>query len=155
MINLKVPYVPELQLVSAGLRALRIGGRLVYSTCSLARVENDGVVEKLLQRLPEGSVKVLDVNSIHLDAGVTWEHQVSASMHQVLELEATKHGALCAPDKSGWGPIYVCVIEKVASTTQQLPSLRLLPVQSDDNGSESEEFECDDNATDFQAPDCL
>lgn len=57
-------FVCPLQLVTAGARALRVGGRLAYATCSLAFVENDGVVERVLQRLPPGSLRVLPADSL-------------------------------------------------------------------------------------------
>ncbi|GLI58781.1 hypothetical protein VaNZ11_000537 [Volvox africanus] len=49
----------QLQLCLAGLRALRVGGRLVYSTCSIAPLQNDDVVERLIRRCGPGVVRVL------------------------------------------------------------------------------------------------
>ncbi|GIL70532.1 hypothetical protein Vretifemale_1270 [Volvox reticuliferus] len=49
----------QLQLCLAALRALRVGGRLVYSTCSIAPLQNDDVVERLIRRCGPGVVSVL------------------------------------------------------------------------------------------------
>ena len=42
----------QLQLLSSALKALRIGGQLVYATCSLAPEEDEAVVDKLFQAYP-------------------------------------------------------------------------------------------------------
>lgn len=42
-----------LALFSAGVRACKPGGTVVYSTCSLSPVQNDGVVYMALKRLKE------------------------------------------------------------------------------------------------------
>ncbi len=46
-------------LIVAGYRALRPGGEMVYSTCTIAPEENEAVVSHLLERSPEA--RVLDV----------------------------------------------------------------------------------------------
>lgn len=44
-----------------GLELLEVGGRLVYSTCSLNPIENEAVVHRLLKE-SEGAVELLDVS---------------------------------------------------------------------------------------------
>jgi 16S rRNA (cytosine967-C5)-methyltransferase len=46
----------QTDLLEAAVRALAPGGRLVYSTCSTAREENEDQVTRLLERHPELSV---------------------------------------------------------------------------------------------------
>ncbi|XP_059643382.1 multisite-specific tRNA:(cytosine-C(5))-methyltransferase trm4a-like isoform X1 [Cornus florida] len=41
---------------------LKVGGRMVYSTCSMNPVENEAVVAEILRRC-RGSVELLDVSS--------------------------------------------------------------------------------------------
>ncbi|PNW74307.1 hypothetical protein CHLRE_13g602300v5 [Chlamydomonas reinhardtii] len=153
----------QLQLCLAAMRALRVGGRLVYSTCSIAALQNDDVVERLLRRCNAGGavgaagsaaaaaggggggaaaarvLPALEVLQAELaevlavgvpagrpggggagaatGAGVAGTGQgadvaAAAEWVKVTGMEATRHGAICLPDRGGWGPIYVAVIEK-------------------------------------------
>ena len=43
----------QIQLLASGLRALKIGGQLVYATCSLAPEEDEAVIDALLDRYPD------------------------------------------------------------------------------------------------------
>ncbi len=43
----------QVKMLTRALDALAPGGRLVYSTCSLEREENEAVLEKVLGRLPD------------------------------------------------------------------------------------------------------
>ena len=49
--------VKQRRLIRAGWRALRPGGVLVYSTCTFAPEENEGVVDWLLREVPEAVVE--------------------------------------------------------------------------------------------------
>ncbi len=77
-------------LASAWL-VLKYGGRLVYSTCSLSPLENDGVVEKLVKKFDE-ECKVIKP--------------------QIPRAEETAYGTILLPDRSGHGPFYLAVFEK-------------------------------------------
>jgi NOL1/NOP2/sun family putative RNA methylase len=46
------------KLLASGARALKTGGRLVYSTCTLNREENEGVVQWALENLPLAAEKI-------------------------------------------------------------------------------------------------
>ena len=64
----------QIRLLCSAMRALRDGGRLVYSTCSLEAEENEDVVGEALER--ESGFRI-----------IPWKKQVRA-----LELEGTLHG---------------------------------------------------------------
>ncbi|KAI8536301.1 hypothetical protein RHMOL_Rhmol10G0246900 [Rhododendron molle] len=52
----------QVQIAMRGLSLLKVGGRMVYSTCSMNPVENEAVVAEILRRCG-GSVELLDVSS--------------------------------------------------------------------------------------------
>ena len=79
-------------LICAGLQSLKSGGHMVYSTCSISNLENDGVIKKLLKK-KSSEFKLLPIE---------------ASMG-----EPTEFGWQIWPDVcEGWGPIYYSHIQK-------------------------------------------
>lgn len=78
-------------LLCSALDSVRSGGRVVYSTCSINPLENDGVIEKLMKSRP-GKFRVL---------------QFTAEIG-----EPTEYGWIVLPDVNDCGPIYLSVIEK-------------------------------------------
>ncbi|KAF3760551.1 S-adenosyl-L-methionine-dependent methyltransferase [Cryphonectria parasitica EP155] len=92
----------QADLLMTALRAVRTGGRVVYSTCSIETGENDGVVEKMLTA-PGGASDEEE------------QEEVDGALEMLTE--ETKYGRIAVPDhKAGgqWGPLYLCVITKVA-----------------------------------------
>lgn len=82
----------QYSLLSAALLAVKPGGRIVYSTCSISPNENDGVIRKLLKKKKD-TVKL--INSLPILGG-----------------EKTEFGNIFLPDRCGFGPLYFAVIEK-------------------------------------------
>ncbi|KAI0909516.1 S-adenosyl-L-methionine-dependent methyltransferase [Ustulina deusta] len=89
----------QVALLMTALKAVRVGGRVLYATCSLSNDENDSVIEKgveLVQKERENG----DLAAKGLEA---WA-------------EPTKHGWLVLPDHpSGgkWGPLFFALLEKI------------------------------------------
>ncbi|CAN4126729.1 unnamed protein product [Withania somnifera] len=52
----------QIQIAMRGLSLLKVGGRMVYSTCSMNPIENEAVVAEVLRRCG-GSVELVDVSS--------------------------------------------------------------------------------------------
>ncbi|RMZ83233.1 hypothetical protein DV738_g1238, partial [Chaetothyriales sp. CBS 135597] len=78
----------QLALLKTALRAVKVGGKVVYATCSLSPEENDGVVDKYLQ---------------------------AAAKQEKWAVE-TRYGRIILPDHpSGhrWGPIFFAILRKV------------------------------------------
>ena len=51
----------QVQLLSSGLQCLKVGGQLVYATCSLAPEEDEAVLDALLRALPH-NFEIVDVS---------------------------------------------------------------------------------------------
>ena len=84
----------QYSLLCSALLALKPGGQLVYSTCSISPLENDGVVGRLLERKSD---------------------QVGLNLRapEFADLEATEFGYQLFPDLySGIGPIYFSRLTK-------------------------------------------
>eukprot|EP01134_Creolimax_fragrantissima_P006516 CFRG6516T1 len=97
----------QLALLISACQALRIGGRVVYSTCSISILENDDVVRKALSKLEnEATVRVVSHDG-------TPRSQIQTGA------ESTELGFIVLPDTvlgdagSGWGPLYWSVLERV------------------------------------------
>ena len=80
-------------MLASALLALRVGGRMVYSTCALAPQENDAIVEKLLKKKGD-KVQLIEA------AGAIGE--------------PTELGWHILPDTTPYGPIYYAVLERKA-----------------------------------------
>lgn len=81
----------QFALLCAALDVVRPGGRVVYSTCSISPVENDGVVEEMVERRGDR----LELVDPSLPFG-----------------ESTEYGEAIRPDETPWGPMYVAAFVK-------------------------------------------
>jgi 16S rRNA C967 or C1407 C5-methylase (RsmB/RsmF family) len=107
----------QVQILVTALKAVRVGGRVVYSTRSISDEENDGVVEKAIALIEEEE---------EAKKGITlWTAEVEpldGEVERRLEAdwaEKTGKGWLVLPDHAGggkWGPLYFSVLTKKSST---------------------------------------
>lgn len=105
----------QVKLLVTALKAVRVGGRVVYSTRSISEEENDGVVGTALALIEEEAKKgdlLWTAEVEHLDGEV--ERRLLADW-----AEKTGKGWLVLPDhQSGgrWGPLYFSVLTKKSSS---------------------------------------
>eukprot|EP01026_Neomeris_dumetosa_P069141 TRINITY_DN68180_c2_g1_i2.p4 TRINITY_DN68180_c2_g1~~TRINITY_DN68180_c2_g1_i2.p4 ORF type:complete len:130 (+),score=18.59 TRINITY_DN68180_c2_g1_i2:381-770(+) len=91
-------------LLLAGIRCLKLGGTLVYSTCSLDWAQNDGVVGRVLSIVnTQGRYVVKPV-------------KIDNSFVRLFEAQIMTYGVVVMPDTSYYGPLYVCKLQKVELT---------------------------------------
>lgn len=72
------------------------GGRVVYSTCAMSKLENDDVIAEALGQDPRWRCDRSDTRD------------TLAALD--LQVEETEYGWRLLPDKGGWGPIYWSVL---------------------------------------------
>lgn len=78
-------------LLCSAMLALKPGGRLVYSTCSISPLENDGVIARFMERKGESATLIHDGHS---------------------HGEKTEFGRIFLPDIAGFGPLYYAILTK-------------------------------------------
>lgn len=89
----KALAMTQFAMLASALDIVKIGGRIVYSTCALSHLENDDVIRKLHKKRAGRFV----IHHPTFDFG-----------------EPTEYGWQVLPDTSGWGPFYLAVIERTA-----------------------------------------
>ena len=99
----------------AAVDAVRPGGQVVYATCALSQIENDGVVSRLLAR-GRGRLVVLDATAA-MQRAVVRHHDMLRDWPASGRVpgERTEHGHLILPDRDhGLGPMYIALIRRDA-----------------------------------------
>ncbi len=87
--------IKQYSLLSSAWSAVKPGGYILYSTCSISPLENDGVIEKLLKKKK---------NDAHI-----------IPANPAINPEVTRYGFQYFPDQFGFGPLYGCLIQKAIS----------------------------------------
>ncbi len=97
----------QLMLLTHASRLLKPGGVMVYSTCALAPAENDELIEKFLMKVAKTTP--VEVVPFSVKEAV-WLVEKGINPSEVID--AGKWGVLLLPDKSKYGPLYICKIRK-------------------------------------------
>lgn len=94
----------QVELLTATLRSVVPGGRVVYSTCSIAPEENEFTIAEVLERF--GGVRVVEPGvAVGLDPGIT----------EYFGVELPRELRLCGrtyPHRHGLEGFFVCVLER-------------------------------------------
>ena len=85
--------VRQFSLLSSAWLAVKVGGTIVYSTCSLSPLENDGVVSKLVKKRGTQIIRPEFLKNYDF-------------------LEETEFGFQILPDTCGYGPMYFSILQK-------------------------------------------
>uniref|UniRef100_A0A8C3LA26 NOP2/Sun RNA methyltransferase 3 n=1 Tax=Chrysolophus pictus TaxID=9089 RepID=A0A8C3LA26_CHRPC len=94
--------VLQFQLLRSAIKALRPGGSLVYSTCTLSKEENSSVINLILN----SCTNVIPVNISEIAKAVSQEFTFHSGTQQ--------HELLVLPEKGrAWGPMYVAKLKKM------------------------------------------
>ncbi|NXY09226.1 NSUN3 protein, partial [Pteruthius melanotis] len=95
----------QFQLLRSAIKALRPGGSLVYSTCTLSKAENSDVIDLILNSCRN----VVPVDISEMARGVSQEFTFLSGTQ--------RHELLVLPEKGrAWGPMYVAKLKKTSST---------------------------------------
>jgi 16S rRNA (cytosine1407-C5)-methyltransferase len=112
--NVKKMSTLQLQLLEAAVHACKVGGRIVYSTCTLTPEENEGTVLKMLEKFPT-QLRVLDPRELRVSS-----HESRKLLEPAIQDSLIVQRSLQAQDSE--------------LSTQDLPLLRLWPQTYDTEG---------------------
>jgi 16S rRNA C967 or C1407 C5-methylase (RsmB/RsmF family) len=105
----------QIKMIQSALHALKPGGRVVYSTCSLDYKQNDRVIEKICKKFGD-NIHVIShdqqFEKLAKEIPLPQERHGHLPSQRVGYLEKLNKGWIALPDACGWGPLYVSVIEK-------------------------------------------
>ncbi|XP_066477376.1 tRNA (cytosine(34)-C(5))-methyltransferase, mitochondrial [Tiliqua scincoides] len=91
----------QIELLRSAVEALRPGGTVVYSTCTLSKAENSDVITHILNSCS----RVVPVDMSTLARSASQEFTLASSVHQ--------HELLVLPEKGkAWGPMYIAKLRK-------------------------------------------
>lgn len=102
----------QFRLLEKALQLAKVGGRIVYSTCTFAPEENEAVVNRLLQEHGD-CVKILPIEIPHWQASkgiTTWQND---TYHTDVQ-----HSMRVWPQQNNSGGFFVALLEKTASKTR-------------------------------------
>ncbi len=107
--------VRQYGLLSSAWSALKPGGRIVYSTCSISPLENDGVVSRLIKKKKDEVILIENIDFTKLwpsQLGDSGPNERVQTKFESITPEKTNYGWIFLPDKTGAGPMYLSIIEK-------------------------------------------
>ncbi|XP_059576567.1 tRNA (cytosine(34)-C(5))-methyltransferase, mitochondrial isoform X1 [Alligator mississippiensis] len=101
LIQRKVLSAVQIQLLRSAIKALRPGGTLVYSTCTLSKAENSDVTTQILNSCSN----ILPVDIREMASAISHEFALASSAQQYELLVLPERG-------KAWGPMYIAKLKK-------------------------------------------
>lgn len=95
----------QFQLLESAIHAAKVGGRIVYSTCTLTPEENESIVLQMIERFPT-QIEVLDPRTFDIAPTGFWDVSINDSI----------------------------AVQKSLNTQRELPLIRLWPQTYDTEG---------------------
>lgn len=80
----------QYQLLESAIHAAKVGGRIVYSTCTLTPEENEGIILQMLGKFP-GQIEVVDPRTLNIAPAGYWEPAIEDSMRVQSHLPTTHY----------------------------------------------------------------
>jgi len=125
----------QAEILDEAARMLRPGGRLVYSTCTFNRQENEGSILSFIERHPEFSPEDFELDEIgRSECGMmrVWPHRVRGDGHFVARLRKSEAAASLKTEKDrkktkGGKP----VVKPVRTVSDEPPELLLKRLEKD------------------------
>ncbi|XP_057658006.1 5-methylcytosine rRNA methyltransferase NSUN4 [Diorhabda carinulata] len=102
--------LPELQrqLLFQAFKLVKIGGVVVYSTCSLSPIQNDGVVHMALKQAWE------ETNMEFIVKDLSQALLQTKRVYEYADANILRYGHLIVPSmKQNYGPTYFCKLQKI------------------------------------------
>jgi 16S rRNA C967 or C1407 C5-methylase (RsmB/RsmF family) len=88
----------QLQILKRGISLLKVGGRMVYSTCSLNPIENEAIIAEIMRQYPD-SLEILDMSHVFENSDIksrpgllNWKVMVDDKEDNKKLVELTKPG---------------------------------------------------------------
>ncbi|KAJ9650612.1 hypothetical protein H2198_010084 [Neophaeococcomyces mojaviensis] len=105
-------------LLITALKSVKIGGTVVYATCSISSEENDDVIERTIETTRKERKRNPDStqHAWKIEFDTRFEDDESSKAILDSMTEKTKYGRIALPDHAAggkWGPLYFCVMQKM------------------------------------------
>ncbi|KAI3644231.1 hypothetical protein MP228_010395 [Amoeboaphelidium protococcarum] len=109
----------QVNLVVSALQCLKVGGYLLYATCSISNIENDDVIRRVLKKIDKLKVDVhshkmrIDVSSKKWASGDSKSSSLKWSIGN-----PTQYGWIVLPNdktldnRNGYGPLYFALLKR-------------------------------------------
>ncbi|KZC12019.1 Putative methyltransferase NSUN4 [Dufourea novaeangliae] len=104
--RLRLPEVQS-EILTNALKLVRPGGTVVYATCSLSPIQNDGVVHVALKKAWEMTKSIMVVKDMS---------EALSPLEYLYDFAniGLKYGHIVVPTRNNnWGPMYFCKIQRV------------------------------------------